>query len=53
MMIAKDPNAVVSFLFRNALRIQIADRATVVSILTTWILCVKSRDGDDSCNFVV
>ena len=34
-MIAKDPNAVVSFLFRNVLRIQIAERAAVVSTLTT------------------
>ena len=34
-MIAKDPNAVVSFLFRNVLRIQTAERAAVVSILTT------------------
>lgn len=33
-MIAKNPNAVVSFLFRNVLRIQIVERAAVVSILT-------------------
>ena len=34
MMIAKNPNAVISFLFRNVLRIQIVERAAVVSILT-------------------
>ena len=34
-MIAKDPNAVVSLLFRNVLRIQIEERAAVVLILTT------------------